>query len=238
MLRIPGTHRIFQRKRLLAASSLLLLLAIVSVAQSGRRPPRPPQSPANFPQTNDDSTERVPKPRELTHRVTLLVGKQPTSKHLLSEDAIFSNLVKQLREFTNVTVTSLGDLKRDAAVRRAKSEAEAIVVLVQFDIDSFQNGTIIVNSPDLDVRVVALAPGSGKEAFKGKVYYKAVGGPMMKKDNGPNGTPIKITTEAVGIEAAEQVRDWLFVEDGKKKLPVLVPFSDAVSTKRPLLLGA
>jgi hypothetical protein len=39
---------------------------------------------------------------------------------------------------------------------------------------------------------------------------------MLKKDNWPNGTPVKITTEAVGIEAAEQVRDWLIVKDLKK----------------------
>jgi hypothetical protein len=91
-----------------------------------------------------------------------------------------------------------------------------IVVLLQFDIDSFQNGTIILNSPDLDVRVLAFAPRTGKEQFKGKVYYKAVGGPMMKKDNGPNGTPIKITTEGVGIEAADQLHDWLLFGEMKR----------------------
>jgi hypothetical protein len=40
---------------------------------------------------------------------------------------------------------------------------------------------------------------------------------MLKRDNWPNGTPIRMTTEAVGIEAAEQVRDWLIVEEQKKK---------------------
>ena len=47
----------------------------------------------------------------------------------------------------------------------------------------------------------------------GKVYYKAVGGPMLKRDNWPNGTPVRITTDAVAIEAAEQVRDWLIVKN-------------------------
>ncbi len=40
---------------------------------------------------------------------------------------------------------------------------------------------------------------------------------MMKKDNWPNGTPIKITTEAVGIEAADQLHDWLLLQDMPKK---------------------
>jgi hypothetical protein len=38
----------------------------------------------------------------------------------------------------------------------------------------------------------------------------------LKKDNWPNGTPIRITKDAVAIEAAEQVRDWLVVQEIKK----------------------
>jgi len=88
---------------------------------------------------------------------------------------------------------------------------------MQFDIDEFQAATIIVNPQDMDVKVTVFSPQTGQKKFEGKVYYKAVGGPMLKRDNWPNGTPIRITTEAVGIEAAEQVRDWLIVEDQKKK---------------------
>ena len=87
---------------------------------------------------------------------------------------------------------------------------------MQFDVDEFQSGTIILNSPDLDITVQVFEPRTGRKRFEGKVYYKAVGGPMLKKDNWPNGTPVKITTEAVGIEAAEQIRDWLLVKDIKK----------------------
>jgi len=98
-------------------------------------------------------------------------------------------------------------------VKRAKEESDSIVVLVQFDVDEFQNGTIILNSPDLDIRVLVFEPKTGKKKFEGKVYYKAVGGPMLKRDNWPNGIPIRITTEAVGIEAAEQIHDWLLIQD-------------------------
>ena len=116
-----------------------------------------------------------------------------------------------------MTATSIGDVKRDALVKRAKTETDAILVLVHFDIDEFQNGTIFLDSPDLEVRISVFAPETGKEKFKGEVYYKAASGPNLKKDNWPNGTPIRITTDAVGIEAAEQVRDWLIVEDVKKR---------------------
>jgi hypothetical protein len=90
-------------------------------------------------------------------------------------------------------------------------------VLLQFDVDEFQSGTIILNSPDLDIRILVFEPKTGKKKFEGSVYYKAVGGPMLKRDNWPNGTPIRITTEAVGIEAAEQVHDWLIVEDMRRR---------------------
>ena len=205
-------HRL--HRSVFAASSLLLLLATQTLAQSGRRAPKPP--PVAPPQTDTEVTPKF-SARELKHKVSLIVGRELSSKRLLSEDAIYNHFVKRLNEFTNVTTTSIGDLKRNAAVKRAKNETESVVVLVQFDVDEFQSGTIIVNPTDLDVRVLVFAPKTGQKKFEGNVYYKAVGGPMLKRDNWPTGTPIRITIEAVGIEAAEQVRDWLIVEEVKKK---------------------
>ena len=214
MKMLPGFQRNRRKKGILAASSLLLLLATQTSAQSGRRTPKPVQPPAT-PQTDSDTTTKS-NGRELKQRVSLLVGREPSSKHLLSEDAIFAAFLQQLNDFKNVTATSIGDLKRDHAVKRAKSETEPIVVFMHFDVDEFQSGTIILNAQDLDVTVSIFEPRTGRKKFEGKVYYKAVGGPMLKKDNWPNGTPIRITKEAVGIEAAEQVRDWLLVKDIKK----------------------
>ena len=214
MKMLPGFQRNRRKKGFLAASSLLLLLATQTSAQSGRRAPKPAQPPVT-PQTDSNTTPKS-SARELKERVSLLVGREPSSKHLLSEDAIFATFLQQLKEFKNVNATSIGDLKRDHAVKRAKSETEPIVVLMQFDVDEFQSGTIILNAQDLDISVLVFEPRTGKKRFEGKVYYKAVGGPMLKKDNWPNGTPIRITKEAVAIEAAEQVRDWLIVKDIKK----------------------
>ena len=214
MKMLPGFQRNRHKKGLFAASSLLLLLATQTVAQSGRRAPKPAPTPIPTPQT--DEVTSPSSGRELKQRVSLLVGREPSSKHLLSEDAIFTSFREHLGEFKNVTATSIGDIKRDRAVKRAKSETEAIVVLLQFDVDEFQNGTLILNSPDLDIRVLVFEPATGEKKFEGKVYYKALGGPMLKKDNWPNGTPIRITKDAVAIEAAEQVRDWLVVQEIKK----------------------
>lgn len=215
MKMLPGFQRKRHRKGILTASSLLLLLATQTIAQSGRRAPRPAQPPVSTPKTDSEAT--TVNARELKQQVSLVVGSEPSSKHLLSEDAIFANFLKHLDGFKNVSYTSLGNIKRDHAVKRAKSETDSVVVLVRFDVDEFQSGTLILNSPDLEVHVYIFEPKTGQKKFEGQVYYKAVGGPMLKKDNWPTGTPIRITTEAVGIEAAEQVRDWLLVQDIKKK---------------------
>jgi len=215
MKMLPGFQRNRHTKGLFAASSLLLLLATQTIAQSGRRAPKPTQPPVTTPA----DAEVIPKnsARELSQRVSLVIGRHLSSKKLLSEDAIFSTFLKRLGEFKNVTATSVGDIKRDAAVKRAKIETESAVVLLEFDVDEFQNGTLILNSPDLDVKILVFEPKTGQKKFEGNVYYKAVGGPMLKRDNWPTGTPVRITTEAVGIEAAEQIRDWLIVENIKKK---------------------
>ena len=212
----PGFQRNCRKRGLFAASSLLLLLATQTVAQSGRRAPKPTHPPVTTPETDKKQPE-IANTRELTRKTSLVVAKQNSSKHLLSEDAIFTDFVNRLTEFKNINAISGGDLKHDAAVKRAKKETEAILVLLEFDVDDFQHGTLILNSPDLDVKVLVFAPKTGQKKFEGKVYYKAVGGPMLKKDNWPAGTPIRITTEAVGIEAAEQVRDWLMIEERRVK---------------------
>lgn len=208
----PGFQRNCRKRGLFAASSLLLLLATQTVAQSGRRAQKPTQPPVTTPES-DNKQPQIANARELTRKTSLVIAKQNSSKHLLSEDAIFADFLNQLTGFKNVTAIAGGDVKHDAAVKRAKKETEAFVVLLEFDVDDFQHGTLILNSPDLDVKVLVFAPRTGQKKFEGKVYYKAVGGPMLKKDNWPTGTPIRITTEAVGIEAAEQVRDWLIVDE-------------------------
>jgi hypothetical protein len=217
MIRLPDVQRKGQRKALFAASSLVLLLATQSLAQSGRRTkPAPAPTPTPELQRDPAGESSQNSGRALTQKVSLLVGGNFSSKHLLSEDAILLNMISHLSESKNIRATSLGSLKHSEATKRAKMESERFVVLVEFDVDEFQSGTIILNSPDLDVRILVFAPQTGQKKFEGKVYYKAVGGPMLKRDNWPNGTPIRITTEAVGIEAAEQIRDWLIVEETRR----------------------
>lgn len=196
---------------------LLLLLGVSAKGQSGRRPPRSEPKPVSDVTPASDVNESAPRVgdekgnHKLARKVTLLVASQLTSKRQPSETTIYASFIERLNQFTNVSGTSIGDAKRRQAILRAREEGESFVVLVQFEIDNFQEGRLVLNSPDLEVKYFVFAPGTGELKTKGKVYYQAIGGAKMRKDNWPNGPPIKITVEAAGIEAAERVHDWLLV---------------------------
>jgi len=203
---------------------LFLGLAVEPVdteAQSGRRttsPTSPTSStPVVAPEPGTSESIKDPAPGKLPTKVQLLVARQPTSRHLSTEDQIFASFVKQLGRYENIEATSVGDLKEGRAVERAKAETDAFVILLKFDIDSFQGGTIITNSQDLEIEYSVLAPQTGKRQTKGKVYFQAIGGGRMRKSDWPNGTPIRITPEATGIEAADGLYFWLKLAAAAKK---------------------
>lgn len=202
----------------------LLLFGVIweageAEAQSGRRtvkPSSPISSTPAAPNENSDPHSVKPAAGELPAKVRLLVARQPTSKHLHTEDQIFASFVKHLNEYANIEATSIGDTKEGRAVERAKNETEAFVILMKFDIDSFQSGTIIMNSQDLQIEYSVLAPQTGKRQTKGKVYFQGIGGGRLRKSSWPNGTPIRITPEAAGSEAADGLYFWLKLAAMKK----------------------
>jgi len=208
-----------ERSRLkqLGFAAFLLIFALFDYAeaQSGRRTTKS-QPASNTTQTPTPAADS-PGPEESTkalpgglqQKVRLLVARQPTSRHSLAEDQILASFIKRLNQYENVEATSVGDLKEGRAGERAKAETEAFVILLQFDIDSFQSGTLILNSQDLQIEYSVLVPRTAKKQTKGKVYFQGIGGGRMRKGDWPNGTPIRITPDAAGIEAADGLYFWL-----------------------------
>jgi hypothetical protein len=92
-----------------------------------------------------------------------------------------------------------------------------LVVLLQLEIDNFQEGTIVLNSPDLEINYLVFSPGTGQQKYRGKVYYQAIGGARARKDAWPNGPPIKITPEAAAFAAADGLYDWLLLKAGVRE---------------------
>lgn len=204
-----------------AVSFLLTSCAIEASAQSGRRNPRqiipsPTPSGSASTETANVAEAKSSATEEPQHKVKLLFARQLTSKHLVNEDVISASFFKRLTDYLNVDCTSIGDLKQAQARARAKSEREAFVVLIKFDINSYQSGTVILNSPDLEIEYFAFAPGTGKKHVTGKLFFQTIGSGRMQKSGWPNGTPIRITPEAAGIEAAETLYHLLLVKGAMK----------------------
>ncbi|MFN2497805.1 MAG: hypothetical protein ABR557_01840 [Pyrinomonadaceae bacterium] len=133
-----------------------------------------------------------------------------------SEDVVFASFIKRLNEYANIETVAIGDMKQSQAQARAKTEEHPVVILT-FDIDSYAGGTIILNSRDLEIEYFLFAPRTGKKQIQGKLYFQGVGSGRLRKSDWPNGTPVKLTPEAAGIEAAESLHQWLLFNAALRK---------------------
>lgn len=198
--------------------ALLLLLSMSGAAhaQSGRRAEKRTATVVPVEAANANSTAATSS-AQLQQKTRLLVARQTTNKHLQTEDVVFASFIKRLNEFANVEIVAIGDMKKSQAAARAKTETTHSVVIVTFDIDSYAGGTIILNSQDLEIEYFLFAPHSGKKQTQGKVYFQGVGSGRLRKSNWPNGTPVKMTPDGAGIEAAESLYQWLLFAAVTKK---------------------
>jgi len=135
--------------------------------------------------------------------VPLVVAVKFSSKvHKPRAEVIYNNFAVRLGE--HMKVTSFGVAKRDEAVKRAGDALMPYVVFLDLDIDAFQNGAIVFNSPDIVVRYNVIDVRTKETMAKGKIYYQAMGGARQRGAD----EPVRITAEAAGEEAAERVLDW------------------------------
>ncbi|HEX5708273.1 MAG TPA: hypothetical protein VFX96_13300 [Pyrinomonadaceae bacterium] len=210
----------------LALLALFVSLALLSTttaaarAQSGRRgAPRT--------QTGETAETNVPKDSTADSRAAdagaakkpsinfkLVVAGRIEAKYEDRANIIFNKFLQRLGESSS-SVNSLGLMKREDALARARAEdADAYFVWLQLEDDNVQEGSLVLNSSDLVVKYQVYAPGAREAKGKGKVYYQAMGGARARQDRFPSGTPIKITPEAAGEEAAEMVLDWFRLVEG------------------------
>lgn len=210
MIKAPDNRRV-----LLATGGVALLLSLIAgdavCGQSGRRANRsdPPPAPTPLPLPVPEPSPKHKKFAELNYPVHLLIAKEHTSKHLPTEDVIFNSFIHRLNELPNVEGALIGNMKREEAAKRALKETDSYVVLLQFEIDNFQGGKVVINSPDLEVKYFVFAPQEPQPQIRGKIYYQSLGGPQGRKANSPTDPPIRITSEAAGHEAAERLYFWL-----------------------------
>ncbi|MEP6741090.1 MAG: hypothetical protein ABJB61_01220 [bacterium] len=195
---------------------VLLIFSAPASSQSGRRASKLPAAPVAIEAANAKPASESSS-GQLQQKTQLLIARQTTRKHLQTEDGVLASFVKRLNEYANVESVSIGDMKQSQAVARAKTETDNPVVILTFDIDSYAGGTIILNSQDLEIEYFLFAPRSGKKQTQGKVYFQGIGSGRLRKSDWPKGTPVKMTPEAAGIEAAESLYQWLLLAAATKK---------------------
>lgn len=123
--------------RLLIIAAIAFLSAVTAGAQSGRpiRKTTPAPVPTPVPEAPLAKPEEKPKPA-----LTLIVGMQHTNlfdnARIGNASTALSAIEDRLDDHTGVKVSHLwGDITRSDAIRRAKSEKEAYVVLLEVSLN-------------------------------------------------------------------------------------------------------
>ena len=206
---------IAQRKKrpvtwLIALISVAMLITVESSpAQSGRRGSKSvPSAPTATPRPDVPATGTDLKPSLKLH---LLIGTEHTKKKLPTESQIYENFLKRLREFGGVSLTEIGALKSSEGGKRAQQEENSFVAVLRFEIEVVQNGRLIVNSQNLEVQCHVFEPRTGKRLVKDITYYQPIGGLGTRTPDNVGTAAVKITTEAAGLSAAEQLHGGLLL---------------------------
>ena len=186
---------------------ILFALCVPAAAQSGRRvrearPTEPVPAPIITPKI---ATEPPANRRNLPDIPIAVAGRIGSRVTRARAEAIYNHFATRLGEF--MKVTSIGLAKRDEAVKRSRAAGRQFVVFVEFEFEPFNDGMIVLSSPNIVVNFTVIDAMSGKSRTNGRIYYRPDGG----------SGPVKITPEAAGQEAAELVLDWFALPTNLEK---------------------
>jgi len=190
----------------LAAWVLLSLGPGTLLGQSGRRGSNSTPPAHATPTPTPSVVSADPRP---AIKVALMVATRYTKKKLATEGEIYTAFIRRLQDFEGVSITPISNLSTDEAIKRAQQQNESYVALLQFEIDIVQDGRLIVNSQNLQVHCYVFEPKTGKRIVKDKTFYQPVGGLGTRTPGEVGSSPVKITTEAAGASAAEQLHGGL-----------------------------
>jgi len=156
-----------QTVRLLMVGSIVLLSVLTTGAQSGRKvrksTPLPVATPA--PETAVAKPKEDPKPA-----LTLIVGMLPNPyDNARMGGGALQFLEDRLDDHAGVKVAHLwGDVTRGEAIRRAKSEKEAYVVLLELSVDRMTGSS----EEELLLYYSVFSPVTAKIKTSGQTYAR------------------------------------------------------------------
>jgi hypothetical protein len=210
----PKAHR---RTVTLVWFLIFLIAAPLSVAQSGRRPPKQPTSPDPLPPKNE---EPPVKPSTEPNSVSKIPVKVVWQLSQIGSSSIYSRTVQEacldrLSKSGSITPGAAADeMNRKQAIDMAKASTETYVVWFELELDAqYQDRGGIGSVPPqyLTVRFEMYTPGTGKTKTGGRVY---------QRPQGPGGLPLPVpgtggsagySLAYAGREMADRVLDSLGV---------------------------
>ena len=203
---------------------VILLLALIAVfavavsAQSGRKAPKSKSAPPPEP-------ESVPAPLKPTEKekatLTFIVGIDRDLSFVsiptyFSEDVLRA-CVDRLDSGPSVDVNvAPRDVNRGDAVKGAKAEKEAYVVLLNLRSDS-TSASGGGSYKDIYLEYVVLTPQTGKVATSGRTYQRSGGGVLGIP--GTASTSVEYALKEAGREAAERILNAMSSRRSEDRVP-------------------
>jgi hypothetical protein len=173
---------------------LLFVSAPISVAQSGRRPPKPPAAPDPLPPKQEEPPIKPSSEQNSKSGIPVTV-----SWHLgsISTSTIYTRMVEEgclerLSQAHSVKASAAEEMNRKQAIDMAKGSPDTYVLWFELEVDpGYAGHSGIDNVPPqyLNVRFEVYTPGTGKTKTGGYVYQRS---------RGPGGLPLPIPGGSVG----------------------------------------
>jgi len=207
----------YRRSAVLVWLLIFVVAAPLSLAQSGRRPPKQPTSPDPLPPKNEEPPIKPPTESNSAPKIPVKVVWQLTN---IGSSSIYSRTVQEacldrLSKSGSITPSAAAnEMNRKQAIDIAKATTDTYVVWFELELDSqYQDrgGMGSVPPQYLAVRFEMYSPGTGKTKTGGRVY---------QRPQGPGGLPLPVPgTGASGVyslayagrEMADRVLDSLGV---------------------------
>jgi hypothetical protein len=183
----------------------LALVCVLNVAaQSGRRAKS--TVPVPLPAEDPTPAKAVEKPKPV---LTLIVGMEGNANfglNVANTGSVLQALSDRLDDSPAVKVEQVSrSLSRGEAVRRAKSEKEAYVVLVELEIESRSVVNATVN--DISIQYSVFSPITAKVRAFGRTYPQAVRNKGVILDPGGGGIFGDYKLQQAARQAAEKILD-------------------------------
>ncbi|MFY9557383.1 MAG: hypothetical protein WAV20_17325 [Blastocatellia bacterium] len=196
---------------------VLLVLGAVSIseAQSGRRPPKRPESPDPLPPKQEEPPIKPSTDQEKTQIPVKVIW----SNRNIGTSTIYTRIVEdgcleRLSQARSVKTSTAADLNRKEAIDIAKGSKDIFVLYFELEADVAAAQSVGINSVPpqyLYARYEVFTPGTGKTKTSGRVF---------QQQRGPGGIPVPLprtNTSAeyslryVGREMADRLLDTLGV---------------------------